>query len=52
MAGYIRAVESYFRTQEPTSPVPTLLVRARHYLDKDFDAIVAELIPIPRNEEN
>lgn len=52
VGGYIRAVESFFRSHEPTSPVPTLLVRARHYLDKDFDAIVAELIPIPPKAEN
>ncbi len=52
VAGHIRAVENYFRGNEPTSPVPTLLVRARSYLDKDFDAIVAELIPIPQKDEN
>lgn len=52
VAGHIRSVENYFRGNEPTSPVPTLLVRARSYLDKDFDAIVAELIPIPHKEEN
>ena len=45
LASYLRGVETYFRTNEPTSPIPILLVRARSYLDKDFEAIVSELIP-------
>ena len=52
VASHIRSVENYFRGNEPTSPVPTLLVRARSYLDKDFDAIVAELIPMAPKEDN
>lgn len=46
-AGQIRGVENYFRKNEPTSPIPILLVRATAYLEKDFSAIVAELFPIP-----
>ncbi|MEP3944618.1 type VI secretion system ImpA family N-terminal domain-containing protein [Ascidiaceihabitans sp.] len=45
VAAQLRAVEDFFRRNEPTSPVPLLLVRARVYLDKDFEAIVADLIP-------
>ena len=45
VAANIRSVEDYYRKNEPTSPIPLLLVRARTYLDKDFEAIVAELLP-------
>ena len=43
----LSAVEEFFRAREPASPIPVLLLRARTYLDKDFSAIVAELIPPP-----
>lgn len=46
VAGHLRGVENWYRRNEPTSPIPILLVRARTYLDKDFEAIVAELLPI------
>lgn len=46
-AGALRNVETYFRTAEKSSPVPILLQRARSYLDKDFQALVDELIPQP-----
>ncbi|WP_425073538.1 ImpA family type VI secretion system protein [Sagittula sp. S175] len=41
----IRAVEDYFRKVERSSPIPTLLSRARSYLDRDFQSIIEELIP-------
>jgi type VI secretion system protein ImpA len=41
----IRSVEDYFRNREKSSPVPLLLQRARSYMDKDFQALVDELIP-------
>lgn len=44
-AAAIRSVEDYFRRAERSSPVPVLLQRARSYLDRDFQAIVDELIP-------
>ena len=44
----IRSVEDYFRRVERSSPIPTLLSRARSYLDRDFQSIVEELI---RREE-
>lgn len=50
VAAQIRGVEDYYRKNEPTSPIPILLVRATAYLDKDFNAIVAELFPIPLKE--
>ncbi|MEP4196412.1 MAG: type VI secretion system ImpA family N-terminal domain-containing protein [Aliishimia sp.] len=48
VAAHIRSVENFYRKNEPTSPIPLLLVRARSYLDKDFEAIVAELLPAPK----
>jgi type VI secretion system protein ImpA len=41
----IRSVEDYFRNREKSSPVPLLLQRARSYMDKNFQALVDELIP-------
>lgn len=41
----VRSVEDYFRRVEKSSPVPILLQRARGYQGKDFQAIVAELLP-------
>lgn len=37
-------IEGYFATNEPASPVPLLLAKARDMLHKRFDAIVAELL--------
>lgn len=45
VAPLINAVEEYFRTREPASPIPVLLFKARTYLDKDFAAIVSDLLP-------
>ncbi|MCU0912012.1 MAG: type VI secretion system ImpA family N-terminal domain-containing protein [Rhodobacteraceae bacterium] len=44
-AAAMRGVEDFFRRCERSSPVPMLLQRARSYLDKDFQALVDELIP-------
>jgi len=52
LAGHIRAVEEFYRRNEPSSPIPVLLERARQYLDKDFQALVAELLPLPGKNEN
>ena len=46
-AGHLASVEEFFRAREPASPVPVLLFRARTYLEKDFTALVKELIPPP-----
>jgi type VI secretion system protein ImpA len=43
----IRSVEDYFRKFEKSSPIPTLLARARSYIDRDFQSIIEELIPKP-----
>jgi type VI secretion system protein ImpA len=45
IAGWLSGVDHYFRTREPASPVPLLLARAKAYLDKDFGALIAEIIP-------
>ncbi|PJI84248.1 type VI secretion system protein ImpA [Yoonia maricola] len=39
------AVESYFRAVEKSSPIPTLLARARSFVGKDFEALLKELVP-------
>lgn len=44
-AGIIREVERFFHLKEKSSAVPVLLRRARSYLDKDFQALVDELLP-------
>jgi type VI secretion system protein ImpA len=49
VAPLISSVEEYFRLREPASPIPVLLFKARTYLDKDFAAIVADLLP-PKGE--
>lgn len=41
----ICGVIEYYRQNEPASPIPILLRRANEYLEKDFNAIVAELLP-------
>lgn len=41
----IKAVEDFYRRAEPVSPIPILLAKARSYLEKDFHAIVRELLP-------
>ena len=46
----IRGVIEYYRQNEPASPIPILLRRANEYLEKDFNAIVAELLPTQKNE--
>lgn len=42
--GLISAVESFFRQVEPSSPVPVLLFKAKNYMNRDFSAIVTELL--------
>lgn len=44
-ATVIKAVEDFYRRSEPVSPIPILLLKARGFLDKDFHAIVKELMP-------
>ena len=46
VAAQLRAVEAWYRRHEPASPIPLLLTRARTYLDKDFEAILSELLPL------
>lgn len=43
-AGLMAAVEAYYKTAEPSSPVPMLLSKARAYLSRDFLAILNDLI--------
>ena len=41
----IMAVETYFRAVEKSSPIPTLLSRARSYVGKDFETLLKEFVP-------
>jgi type VI secretion system protein ImpA len=41
----LKAVEDFYRVQEPASPIPILLFKARNLLSKDFHALVRELLP-------
>jgi type VI secretion system protein ImpA len=45
VASWLRGVDEYFRFYEPASPIPLLLSRAKAYLDKDFGALISELMP-------
>ena len=45
-AALIAGVEAYFRTAEPSSPVPMLLAKARGVLNRDFLAILKDLIGV------
>ena len=49
LAGVLRGVEEFYRRQEPASPIPILLARARGFMDKGFQSIVAELLPPPQD---
>lgn len=48
----IRGVEQFFRANEPSSPVPMLLARARQYLNMDFEVILADLLPRQEPEQS
>ncbi|HTM76621.1 MAG TPA: type VI secretion system ImpA family N-terminal domain-containing protein [Devosia sp.] len=40
------AVEQFYRANEPSSAIPVLLTRARSFINKDFNTILAELMPV------
>lgn len=40
----IDEVEGFFRSAEPSSPIPLLLSKARSFANRDFDSILRELI--------
>jgi len=41
------ALEGYYASFEPSSPIPVLLSRARGYLNQSFTAILSEFLPPP-----
>ncbi|WP_299840712.1 type VI secretion system ImpA family N-terminal domain-containing protein [uncultured Paracoccus sp.] len=45
VAAQLQAVEAFYAAREPASPIPILLARARGFMDKGFQSIVAELMP-------
>lgn len=42
---WMEAVEKHFQRNEPSSPVPLLLARARTYTGKDFAMLMKEMLP-------
>lgn len=40
----IHGVEAFFRRTEPSSPIPMLLAKARTFMNRDFSAILADII--------
>ena len=38
-------VEHFYKSAEPSSPVPMLLGKASGYFNRDFSAILRDLIP-------
>ena len=40
----IAGVDAFFKTREPSSPIPMLIGRARTFLNRDFSAILADLV--------
>lgn len=49
--GHLTGVEAYFSAHEPASPIPLLLLKARDMLGKRFDAIMAELLVQPAQND-
>lgn len=48
----ITEVEHFFKVAEPSSPVPMLLTKATGYVNRDFSAILKDLIaPLPEGAE-
>ena len=45
------SVESFFRSAEPSSPIPMLLQKARGYMNRDFSSILSDLIPNEPTQE-
>jgi type VI secretion system protein ImpA len=41
----LEAICNYYKTNEPASPIPLLLERARRLVDKDFMTIIGDLAP-------
>jgi type VI secretion system protein ImpA len=44
VANLLAAIEGFYRTAEPSSPIPMLLAKARAFLNRDFTAIINDLI--------
>jgi type VI secretion system protein ImpA len=46
-AALMEIVERYYRKQEPSSPIPLLLERARLFVDRDFSALLKDILSKP-----
>jgi type VI secretion system protein ImpA len=40
----IHGVEAFFHRTEPSSPIPMLLAKARTFMNRDFSAILADIV--------
>ena len=50
MISAIEQICEYYRTAEPGNPVPLLLRRAQRLVDKDFMAMMEDLMPESLNQ--
>jgi type VI secretion system protein ImpA len=46
-AALMEIVEKYYRKQEPSSPIPLLLERARLFVDRDFSTLLKDILAKP-----
>lgn len=46
----IDAIEKFYRQNEPSSPIPLLLSRTKHYSNKDFATLIKDLVKVPAPE--
>ena len=44
-AAIMAGVGAFFRTVEPSSPIPMVLGRAERFMNLSFQAIIADLVP-------
>ncbi len=48
----IKGVDQFYRANEPSSPIPMLLGKARKYLNMDFEIILSDLLPKREPEDD
>jgi len=46
-AALMEIIERYYRKREPSSPIPLLLERARLFVDRDFSAVLKDILSKP-----
>ncbi|MEO0990669.1 MAG: type VI secretion system ImpA family N-terminal domain-containing protein [Pseudomonadota bacterium] len=48
----LKQIESFFQAKEPASPIPALIFKARSFMNRDFQSLVRDLIPPPKEDGN